>query len=105
VSEVKARAYRLWDEAIYVFSIIAVTTFMGQFWWPDTTAGYVLWAVSGAFAILSIYSGLIRRAEIREEGTRKGMVTAAAVIGVIVLLGLTASAVWLIIPLSLSPYY
>ena len=101
----KARAYRLWDEAIYMFSIIAVITFMGQLWWPDTTAGYVLWGVSGAFAILSIYSGLIRRAEIQEEGTRKGMATAAAVIGCLVLLGLTVSAVWLIVPLSLSPYY
>ena len=99
------RAYTFWDVALYVFSIIAISTFMCHFWWPNTVAGYILWAIAGSFAIFSIYSGIIRKAGIQEEGIKKGMASAAAVIGCLVLLGLTVSAVWLIVPLSLSPYY
>ncbi|MCK4362466.1 MAG: hypothetical protein KAW13_04200 [Dehalococcoidia bacterium] len=102
-SDVKMKAYTLWDNAIYLFSVISIATFMGHFWWPATNTGYALWSVSGAFAILSLYSGIIRRAEIQEEGSRKGMASAAAVIGCLVLLGLTFSAVWLIVPISLYP--
>jgi len=85
----------------YMFSVIAISTFMCHFWWPDTTTGYALWGVAGAFAILSVYSGIIRRDEIQEENRSKGMASAAAVIGCLVLLGLTMSAVWLIVPISL----
>ncbi len=91
----------IWDVAAYVASSIAVSTFMCHFWWPDAFTGHVLWGVSGGFAIFSIYSGIIRRADIQEEGVKKGMATAAAVIGCLVLLGLAMSAAWLIIPLSL----
>jgi hypothetical protein len=94
------KVYTLWDNLIYIFSIIAIGTFMCHFWWPATNTGYALWAVSGAFAIMSIYSGIIRRAEIQEEDRRKGMANAAAVIGCLVLLGLTMSAVWLIVPMT-----
>jgi len=91
----------IWDVAAYVASSIAVSTFMCHFWWPDTFTGHVLWGVSGGFAIFSIYGGIIRRADIQQEGIKKGMATAAAVIGCLVLLGLAVSAAWLIIPLSL----
>lgn len=99
--ETKTAAF--WGVWAYVASVIAIGTFMSHFWWSLSVASYVLWGISGAFAIMSIYGGIITRATITEENHRKGMATAAAVIGCLVLLGLTISAVMLLVPLSLSP--
>ena len=94
----ETRAYTAWDVAVYAASVIAITTFMAHFWFPLTQASYILWAISGAFAIFSIYSGIIRRAEIQERSARKGLLTAAAVLGCLIILGLTISAVNLLVP-------
>lgn len=113
INETKPKAYQFWDVAIYAFSIIAAVTFMAHFWFIDTqgfstTDGdplrfmYVLWGISGAFAILSIYGGIVRRSEIMDDPTKKGMATAAAVIGCLILLGLAISATYLIVPLHLN---
>lgn len=101
------RACTRCDIVLHISSLIAVATFMAHFWglvWqPGTVAGYVyvLWGVAGACAVFSIYSGMIRSARSEEEGARKGIPIAAAVIGCLVLLGLTMSAVWLIVPVAL----
>jgi hypothetical protein len=105
MNEVKMRAYTFWDIAVYACSVVAIWTFMFHFWWPLSVASYVLWGVSGAFAIFSVYGGIIRRSEIQEEGIRKGYATAAAVLGCLILLGLTVSAVLLLVPLLLMPHY
>lgn len=105
--------YRIWDLLIYAFSVISVTTFMFHFWVIDMSnfgisgadplsSVYPLWGIAGAFAIFSVFSGIIRRAEVRDNPMQRGMVTAAAVVGCIVLLGLTISATMLIVPLSLN---
>lgn len=112
-NEKKSLIYRLWDLTVYAFSVISVTTFMFHFWAIDTasfsvantdplTAVYPLWGVSGAFAIFAVFSGIIRRSEIKDDPTKRGMVTAAAVIGCLVLLGLTISATMLMVPLHLN---
>jgi hypothetical protein len=87
---------------VYTFSAISVATYMFHFWFIDTKDVYPLWGISGAFAIFAIYSGLIRRSEIKDDPTKRGMVTAAAAVGCLVLLGLTLSAVMIIAPLHMS---
>jgi hypothetical protein len=102
VSEVKRRAYTVWDLVLYLVSLIAVATFMGHFWWPDSVVGQMLWAISAEFAIFSIYSGIIRTAEPRDTIIKKAMANAALLIGCLVVAGLTVSAVWLFLPLLIE---
>ena len=113
INVTKPKVHQIWDVVTYAFSIIAVVTFMSHFWFIDaksfstTTEDplrfmYVLWGISGAFAVLSIYGGIVRRSEITDDPTKKGMATAAAVIGCLVLLGLAVSATYLIVPLHLN---
>lgn len=112
-SETKPKVFQIWDVAIYAFSIIAVVTFMSHFWFIDVKSFsvegvdplrfvYVLWGISGAFAVLSIYGGIVRRSEITDDPTKRGMATAAAVVGCLILLGLAISATYLIVPLHLN---
>lgn len=102
MEETKPRAYGLWDVSIYMSSVISIVTFMLHFWWITSTVSLALWFVAGAFAIFSIYGGVIERSRAEQSGTRKGRSTAAAVIGVVVLIGLTWSATLLLVPLNLA---
>ncbi len=91
------------DVGVYISSVVAVVTFMCHFWWsPLGTTSLALWSVSGAFAILSAYGGIIERSRVEEAGIRKGRATAAAVIGCVILLGLALSATMYMAPLRLA---
>jgi hypothetical protein len=81
----------------YIFSCIAIATFMAHFWSYNCVSGEVLWGVAGGCAIASIYSGIISRMFI-EDKAAKGMATAAVVIGCLVLLGITLSGIFLFVP-------
>ncbi|MGB2798593.1 MAG: hypothetical protein WBC55_09340 [Dehalococcoidia bacterium] len=103
MEEKKTQGFGWWDVAVYVSSVIAVVTFMCHFWWsPLGTVSLALWAIAGAFAIFSVYGGIIERSQIQEAGMKKGRVTAAAVIGCLVLLGLALSATMFMAPLRLA---
>ena len=102
MEEKQARTYTLWDMAVYGASAVAVIAFMLHFWWPTTVVPYVLWGVSGFFAIFSIYGGIIGRSAITERGTRRGMATAAAVVGSLTLIGLAISAANLLVVVMLT---
>ena len=102
MEEKKTRAFGWWGIAVSICSVIAIVTFMCHFWWPLSMVSIALWGVSGAFAIFSVYGGIIERSRVEEAGTRKGRATAAAVIGCLILLGLTWSAVLILVPISLS---
>lgn len=93
-------SFGIWDVIIYLSSLVAVVTFMLHFWWAADTVSLALWFVAGGFAVLSVYGGVIERSR-AEEGTRRGRAIAAAVIGVVVLLGLAWSATGLLVPLQL----
>ena len=82
--------------AVYVVSIIGVSVFMSHFWHPAPTST-VLWIISSVCAIFCIYGGIIGRFH-EEDGHKKAMLIAATVIGVLVLLGLTLSAIFLLVP-------
>ncbi len=102
--EVATMSATIWTIVLYIASIIAIGTFMCHFWWPLSLTSYVLWVVSGFFAIFSIYGGIIQRSRIA-AGTKRGIANAAAVIGCLILLGLTVSAVMILVPISLSPLH
>lgn len=78
----------------YIMSIIAVVAFMFHFWYMGAVYN-ILWAIAGFFSIWSIYDGVITRM-VSEEKKHRALATSAAIIGVIVLLGLPISKVWLL---------
>ena len=84
----------------YILSIIAAALFMAHFWWA-APVWYALWPITGFCAIGSIYSGIISRAAATDNG-KKAMATTAAVIGCLVLLGLTVSAVFIFVPYKMA---
>ncbi len=102
MEETRPRAYGLWDVAIYLSSVVAIVTFILHFWWITTNVSLALWFVAAAFAVFSIYGGVIERSRVEQSGTRKGRSTAAAIIGVVVLIGLTWSATLLLVPLNIA---
>lgn len=107
MEEKKTRFSGWWDVtvdvAIYISSVVAVVTFMLHFWWsPLGTVSLALWSIAGAFAIFSVYGGIIERSRVEEAGIRKGRATAAAVIGCVILLGLALSATMYMAPLRLA---
>ena len=102
MEEVKKQGFGWWDVAVYLSSVVAIVTFMCHFWWPMDTIAKTLWAVSGAFAVFAVYGGIIERSRAQEASMKKGRATAAAVIGCVILVGLTWSAVLLLVPISLA---
>ena len=87
----------MWHYAAYIASILGVGTYMSHFWWYDVVAGNVLWVVAGACAIFSIYGGIITATH-EEDRVKRGVAMAAAVLGSIILLGLTLTAIFLLVP-------
>jgi len=70
---------------------------MCHFWSPIDVAIPILWPIAGACAIFSIYGGIINRS-LTENASQKAHLTAAIVIGVLVLFGLTLSAIFVFVP-------
>ena len=85
-----------WALASYIVSCIAIATYMAHFWGP---VGNILWVISGVCAIFCIYSGIIHRQVITVTDARsaqiRGLLVAGIVIGCLVLLGLTLSAIFM----------
>ena len=81
---------------VYIASIIAIGTFMPHFWTVHP-ASSVLWIIAGASAIASVYGGIIGRAKVENEH-HKAILKASTVIGCLVLLGLTLSALLIFVP-------
>ncbi|MCD6453224.1 MAG: hypothetical protein J7K77_02940 [Dehalococcoidales bacterium] len=83
--------------ATYIVSCVGVATFMSHFWNPVSPGASVLWPIAGACAIFSIYGGIIGRAHTEDKHARAALL-ASAIIGGLVLLGLTLSAIFLFVP-------
>ena len=80
----------------YILSSIGIATYMAHFWQthPASTA---LWIISSVCAIWCIYAGIVGRA--RAENERgKAILMAVTVIGCLVFLGLTLSAIFIFVP-------
>ncbi len=80
----------------HIISIIAIVTYLAHFW-VQLPAGIVLWAVAAASAVASIHHGMIVRGQTADK-TRQWMPDSAIIIGFIILLGVTLSAIFLLIP-------
>ena len=80
----------------HIFSVVAIVTYLAHFW-VLPPAGIALWAVSATTAIASIHFGMI----VRGQGTdkpKRWMPISAIIIGCIILLGVTLSAIFLLAP-------
>ena len=80
----------------HIISIIAIVTYLVHFW-VQLPASIVLWAVAAASAIASIHHGMIVREQTADK-TRRWMPDSAIIIGCIILLGVTLSAIFLLAP-------
>jgi len=80
----------------HIISIIAIVTYLAHFWVQPPT-GIALWAVSAVFAIASIHYGMIARGQSIDKA-RRWMSDSAVIIGGIILLGVTLSAIFLLVP-------
>jgi len=82
--------------APFIVSIVGIGFFMNHFWQSGISAS-VLWSLAGASAIYCLYSGIIHRSMV-ENPHQRGMLMAATVIGGIILLGITLSAIFVFVP-------
>ncbi len=80
----------------HIISIIAIVTYLAHFW-VQLPASIALWAVSAASAIASIHHGMIVRGQTADKA-RRWMPDSAIIIGCIILLGITLSAIFLLAP-------
>ncbi len=80
----------------HIISIIAIVTYLVHFW-VQLPASIALWAVAAASAIASIHHGMIVREQTADK-TRRWMPDSAIIIGCIILLGVTLSAIFLLAP-------
>jgi len=83
--------------AAYLVSILGIATYMFHFWWHCGATGGVLWGISAACAIFCVYGGVISASH-EEDKAKRGMAMAAAIVGGILLLGLTLTAIFLLVP-------
>ena len=89
--------------ATYIVSIVGLGLFMSHFWWAASNspiaeiAAAASWSIAGACAIFCLYAGIIGRAQV-EDRVHRAMLTACAVVGGIILLGVTLSAIFLFVP-------
>ncbi len=77
----------------HIISIVAIVTYLAHFW-VQSPAGIALWAVS---AVASIHLGMIARGQSTDKA-RRWMPNSAVIIGCIILLGVTLSAIFLLVP-------
>ena len=77
----------------HIISVIAIATYLAHFWvqWP---AWLALWVTSAVLAISSIHYGMMVREQSTDK-TRRWMPISAIIIGCVILLGVTLSAIFL----------
>ena len=80
----------------HIISIVAIVTYLAHFWFQPP-AGMALWAVSAVSAISSIHFGMMVREQSADK-SRRWMPISAIIIGCIILLGVTLSAIFLLAP-------
>jgi hypothetical protein len=80
----------------HIISVVAIVTYLAHFW-IQPPAGIALWAVSATFAIASIHFGMMARGQSTDK-TKRWMPDSAVIIGCIILLGVTLSAIFLLAP-------
>ena len=83
--------------APFIVSVVGIGLFMNHFWQQAFFSGAILWTITSVCAIYAVYAGIIHRSLV-EDKQEKAILLAAAVIGGIILLGITLSAIFLFVP-------
>jgi hypothetical protein len=83
--------------ATYAVSILGISLFLSHFWHVGSILGISLWGTAAVCGIFSIYGGIIGHSQDKSE-LGKAYLKSAAVMGCLMLLGLTISAVFLLVP-------
>ncbi|MDH5695162.1 MAG: hypothetical protein OEZ00_00930 [Dehalococcoidia bacterium] len=81
----------------YTVSLVGISLFVAHFWHLGSIVGVILWGIAVTCAIFSIYGGIIGHSQDKSE-LGKAYLKAATVMGCLMLLGLTISAVFLLVP-------
>ena len=82
--------------APFIVSIVGIGLFMNHFWQTGISAS-VVWALAGASAVYCLYSGIIHRSMVGNP-QQKAILMAVTVIGGVILLGITLSAIFIFVP-------
>lgn len=81
----------------YTVSLVGITLFLSHFWHLGSIVADILWGTAATCAVFSIYGGIIGLSQDKSE-LGKAYLKVATVIGCLMLLGLTISAVFLLVP-------
>jgi hypothetical protein len=83
--------------ATHAVGLVGISLFVAHFWYSGSIVGIPLWGSAATCAGFSIYAGIIGHPQDKSE-LGKAHLKAATVIGCLMLLGLTISAVFLFVP-------
>ena len=85
--------------ATYTVSLVGISVFVAHFWHLSTipVLAYTLWGIAATCAVFSIYGGIVGLSQDKSE-LGKAYLKVATVIGCLMVLGLTISAVFLFVP-------
>lgn len=81
---------------VHIFSIVSILAFLAHFW-VAPPGGIVLWAVAATTAISSIHRGMMARGQ-EQPRSKRWMTDSAVIIGVVILIAITFSAIFLLVP-------
>jgi len=81
----------------FAISIAGVLVFLAHFW-LDYPANIILWAIAAVLGISSVHWGMRARAQEAADDRNRWMPVSASRTGWLILLGLTLSAIFLIVP-------
>lgn len=81
----------------FALSLIGVLIYLAHFW-LQFPANIVLWAIAAILGISSIHHGMRVRAQQANDDKTRWMPESAIKIGWLMLLGITLSAIFLIVP-------
>ena len=80
----------------YILSAIGIGTYMSHFWQVHPVST-ILWIIASICGIACIYGGIIGHST-NENAISRSWLLATAVIGSLILLGLTLSAIFIFVP-------
>ncbi len=85
------------EKVPFAISTAGILVFLAHFW-VGYPANVVLWVIAAILAISSVHWGMRARAQESADDPNRWMPKSASKLGLLILLGLTLSAIFLIVP-------
>jgi len=85
------------EKAPFVISTAGILVFLAHFW-PGYPVNLILWVIAAVLGISSVHWGMRSRAQETPDDRNRWMPESASKLGLLILLGLTLSAIFLIVP-------